>query len=348
VEISLTPRQEKILKAIIEEFVSSIEPVSSRVILHKLEIDCSSATIRNEMAELESKGYLFQVHTSSGRIPTHKGYRYYIDYLMEKSSLSPFEAQFIKQKYEQNFTELEEIISITIDLLAKLSNSLSIITSPQIKENWIKDIYLSLISSNRLLLVIIISTGVVIKKVIDNPPGLILDKLEEVSNILREKFCFRSLFQINNEITEERGIIENLLLEKFINCIKDSLIEYSGELLAKGVHNLLNLPEFKNTEKIKKILELIEANKLREIFYNISLAENIKELKKVNIIIGEESSFAELKECAIITTNYTISGDTIGLIGILGPTRMHYWRLVPLVDFIAKNLSLKLEELTLR
>ena len=343
--MELNERMKNILTAVVHRYITTAEPVSSAIIAEKYNLDLSTATIRHEMYLLEKYDYLWQPHTSSGRIPTDKGYRFYVDNLMIKSHLREKEKKEIIQIYNKS-KEFEETMKITSQLLSKLTNNIGVVLAPVIYNDLVKNIQFIPVGSNRILTIIVTDTGLICQKIIKVSGEINKDRLNYLSNFINSKLVEEdvNLTNLNNLLIEELDKIISFqerfnYIHKFLEECFD--FEYSeNKVYLDGRMNIIKHPEFKETDKLNYILSLIEEENV--------LANTIRRylgLRKTKIIIGKESKLKEMQNCSLVTSEYRIKGKSAGAIGILGPTRMDYPRMVSIAEYISDKLSEILSEL---
>ena len=342
--MELNERMKNILTAVVHRYITTAEPVSSAIIAEKYNLDLSTATIRHEMYLLEKYDYLWQPHTSSGRIPTDKGYRFYVDNLMIKSHLREKEKKEIIQIYNKS-KEFEETMKITSQLLSKLTNNIGVVLAPVIYNDLVKNIQFIPVGSNRILTIIVTDTGLICQKIIKVSGEINKDRLNYLSNFINSKLVEEdvNLTNLNNLLIEELDKIISFqerfnYIHKFLEECFD--FEYSeNKVYLDGRMNIIKHPEFKETDKLNYILSLIEEENV--------LANTIRRylgLRKTKIIIGKESKLKEMQNCSLVTSEYRIKGKSAGAIGILGPTRMDYPRMVSIAEYISDKLSEILSE----
>lgn len=336
-------RKKQVLHAIVNDYVATAEPVGSRTISKKYGLGVSSATIRNEMSDLEELGYIEQPHTSAGRIPSDKGYRYYVDCLMEKEQLTSVEVSSVKQLFTQRLTELDQIVQATCHLLSQLTNYTAIILVPKRGEGTLERIQLVPLSLYRVMVVIVSDTGFIHHRVLDLSDPIEPQRLQDIGNFLQSKLYGLNMEQVNltllKEITNQLSNHEQFkdftleLMEQVLLDSKDERVFLDGAL------NMLNQPEFRDVEKLKTLLSSLEKDQV------------VKSLLKkegrdgTDISIGGENPIRGINQCSVITKDYKINGKTVGSIGVLGPTRMNYSKAVTLVEYMTDQLSWILEKL---
>ncbi|NLY42548.1 MAG: heat-inducible transcription repressor HrcA [Clostridiaceae bacterium] len=336
--MELGERKRKILQAIIDDYIDCAEPVGSRKIAKKHELGLSSATIRNEMADLEDMGYLEQPHTSAGRIPSDLGYRLYVDQLMEKYQLTVAEINRIKLAMELKMRELNQVIQEASYAISKLTQYTTIISTPKMGKSTIKYLRIIPIDQFNSLLVLVTDTGVVKNYKIKTYNELDSDFIERLNIILNNKLTGLTLEQINSqrmqEIKKEIVCDEEILTSIFghiSDCINDI---NSADLYLEGTTNIFNYPEYNDIEKAKEFFSFVEQkDKL------IKLLNKVNGSKKINVLIGRENEFSELRECSIVTSTYSIGNKVIGLIGVIGPTRMRYAKTISSLEYLTDNLN---------
>lgn len=336
----LDERKIRVLYAIIESYINTAEPIGSRTISKEYNIGVSSATIRNEMSDLEEMGYLTKTHSSSGRIPSDKGYRLYVDSLMEfKNNKNDFKKkEDIKRILEEESKEIEQLILNSARLLSQITSYTSLALSPKQKETKIKHIQLLPIDKNQILLIVVNESGI-IKNTIFNVEVSIPEKqLNRITNMLNVKLKNHSFYEIDKKLNEElvrdfykyKGMIEEIIpiIGKSIGSM-DTIDLYSD-----GLTRLLSFPEYKDIDRVKSIISFIEdKNQLMDLL----LMENKD--KDIDISIGRENIYVPVKECSIITATYKLEGETLGKIGIIGPTRMNYLELIRTLKIFSENIS---------
>lgn len=331
----LDDRKKKILGAIVEEYIDNAEPVSSGVLVKKGELNCSSATIRNEMAELEKIGFLEKTHTSSGRIPSQKGYRYYVDELLREDSLSRVEMEFIKQKLEHKVNDLEELTRIATTTLSEITHYTTIAIGPNVNKHEIVDIKFVLLGSRVLMAVILTDSGIIRESVIKFDEDISEEQIADLTVIFKNKLIGKPLDEINipieEFITEEMKTGINII-RKIIEEI-NKILDDSSDVYLEGTNKVVDMPEFKKVDIAKDFLNVLNAKDLVSDILNTGLAEDI------NIYIGEESEKEELKNFSIVTFNHLLEGKDIGTIGIIGPTRMDYSKVIAVMKYISKKIN---------
>jgi heat-inducible transcriptional repressor len=337
----LTERQKQILQAIVDEYIKFAEPIGSRSISKIGDIPYSSATIRNEMADLEEMGYLEQPHTSAGRIPTNKGYRYYVDNLIElqglvasKKLLSGIREHFAKQK-----SQFEQVLEETANILSELTTYTSIIMGPDLHSTRLSRLEIVPLDNHSLVIVIVTDSGRVESQTINLPQELAPEEIERLVRILNYQLTGTPLHQLKQRI--EREIQETYLrnmhdyerVSEIINELTTKLdLEPENKIYLGGTVNLLNQPEFSNVESIRRLLGLFQHTEL--VKHLLSRAN-----EGIEVRIGLESDIAGASNLSVITASYQVAGRPMGTIGIFGPTRMDYNRVIKILDALTEDYS---------
>ena len=338
--MAIDERKIRILQAIINDYIMTGEPVGSRTIAKKYDLGVGSATIRNEMADLEEMGYLEQPHTSSGRVPSSKGYRLYVDRLMEKAQLSKEEELRIKEYIINSaMYEVDKILKEACLLLSELTNLTCIVQTPSMKRSYIKSIQLIKIDDSNLISVIVTDSGVIknhrIK--INNMPTN--EKLIQINEVLNRKLKNLTIEAINleviNELKKELAGFDDLF-SAILPALYESLNSNDKEdLVVEGTTNLFNYPEYNDIEKAKEMIQLI-SNK-------DCVIELLEPEGEITVRIGDENYIPEAKECSVITAEYSLGGRAIGSIGLIGPQRINYSKVLSIMAQVMKELNKSLK-----
>lgn len=338
----LTDRQLLILQVIVDEFIQNAQPVGSRSLAKKEGITFSSATIRNEMADLEELGFIEKTHTSSGRIPSEKGYRYYVDHLLSPQKLEQKDIYKIKSIFAERIYEMELLIKNSAQILSELTNYTAIALGPTAKEHKLKRIQIVPLNKETAIAIIVTDTGHVENKMFHIPEGLDSSDIEKLVNILNERLTGVSLDHLNDKIVKEVAVLLRHHIRHYDSILfnlADSLkLTHNEKLYFGGKTNMLSQPEFHDIDKVRDLFNFIEQE---EDFYDL-LRENPTGL---HIRIGRENNIAAMEDCSFVTATYSVGEEQLGTIAILGPTRMKYSRVISLMQVLAKNLSTTLTEL---
>ena len=330
----LDNRKKKILQAIIEEYVDTAEPVSSGNLVK--ELDCSSATIRNDMAELEKLGLIEKTHTSSGRVPSQKGYRYYVDELVRDDRLTKKEMEIIRDRLETEVNSLEELTKIATNTLSEMTHYTAITISPDLENHNIIDIKFLLLGTRVLMAVIMTDSGIIRESVIKFDDDLTQKQVDDLTTLFKSKLVGKPLEIISGPL--EEYIMDEIktgidIIKKIIEEINKIIIN-SKQVYLDGANKVTETPEFKKTDIAKDFLNVLDEKE--DIVANIL---NTGEADDINIYIGSESDKEELKNFSIVTFNHIVEGKDIGTIGIIGPTRMDYSKVISVMKYISKKLN---------
>lgn len=339
----LTDRQLLIFQVIVDDFIQSAQPVGSRSLSKKEEISYSSATIRNEMADLEELGFIEKTHTSSGRIPSEKGYRYYVDHLLAPQQLNKNDVHKVNSIFAERIYELEKIVQKSAKILSEMTNYTSIVLGPAVRENKLKKIQIVPLNQQTAIAIIVTDTGHVENRMFHLPETMDAGDLEKLVNILNDRLTGVPIESLNNKIYKEVAVLLRQHINNYdlmLNSIADTIkIPSSEKLFFGGKTNMLSQPEFHNIEKVKDLMNMIDQEE--------GIYELIRSNKKagINIKIGHENNNTAMENCSLITASYSMGSEQLGSIAILGPTRMEYSRVISLLQFISKDLSSVLSKL---
>ena len=309
--MELGERQRRILQAVIDDYIACAEPVGSRSISKNHELGLSSATIRNEMADLEELGYLTSPHTSAGRIPTDLGYRFYVDELMRRYRMSAH-------------------------IAALLTNYTTVVVTPEFRQSYVKRFEILAISPNEVLLVLVTSEGIIKNQLIRMRNNE--ESIKKLSSILNQELTGLTLEQISlAKISElQRSLGNSIDMMAIVNFISQSITELDGsDVYVSKAHNILEHPEYRDVDKAKGLINFLED---KESLKNV-VDQNDRD-SRINIVIGSESKFDQMQKTSIVTAKYAVGGTVVGKIGIVGPTRMDYAKVVTSLDSIAKHIDI--------
>jgi heat-inducible transcriptional repressor len=339
---NLTNREKEVLRYIVENFIKYALPIGSRAISKQTDLNLSSATIRNVMSDLEELDLLETPHTSAGRLPTDKGYRFYVDSLMNKENLNKAEINFIKSQIEDSKNSVvdnEDLFLETSRILGKISHQLAVVTQPFLSSGIFKKLELVNISATKILVILNIQSGYVRTVMMEVDTEVSRDKLDRLAAFLNERLQGLTLKEIR-ETFEERvndyKYDEPELIQMFINSI-DKLYydeEKGRKIFVGGTGDIITQPEFDDPKNFKSIIDLTEdKNLVVHIFQNSG-----KSSDEVTISIGSENQEKKLKDYSVVCTSYNF-GEIKGSIGIIGPKRMNYKKMVSLIEYTSKLIS---------
>lgn len=336
--MELSQRKRKILQAIIEDYIATAEPVASRNLARNHDLGLSAATIRNEMADLEEMGYLDKPHTSAGRVPSELGYRFYVDSLMQKYSLTMEEIAGLKESMDHRYSQLEGVISEISEIISKVTHYPTFVAFPQERQRRVRSVKLILIEEKVALVVVITDAGVVRNRKIKFDAEVNYEDIDAVSDFLSKQLAGLS----RSDITPARLMLiyeamggYSELLKVVVSFVLECLTEEAAKVYIGGASNILNNPEFSDIEKAKEFFSFMDRRE--NISKMLSLLEDGK--GGISIKIGSENGVEEMKDTSIVVANYSVGDKMKGKIGIIGPTRMNYARVVSSLELINAQLS---------
>ena len=328
-----------ILNAVVHLYITKAEPVSSEMIVSYYDLPISTATVRNDLLVLEKLGFLKKPHTSAGRVPTDKGYRFYVDQLMEKEigHLTDKEKQEIIEQYKM-LRDYNEIMKVTSKLISRLTNNLGVVLAPNMVKDTLRDIHFIALNNQRILITLVTNSGLFFQKMMRTNCDISEENLETITQIIKKEFYDKSLEIVNEEMLNQiyRYYFKYQTLESiwklFENCF--NFTEDEAKIFLGNRSYISRQPEFKEIEKLNYLFDFIEEEKNLVKIINKSILK-----KQIDIIIGSELGQELMENCSVITRQYLIKGKMRGAISVLGPTRMDYFKSVSILDFIADQLS---------
>ncbi|MCX5716378.1 MAG: heat-inducible transcriptional repressor HrcA [Candidatus Omnitrophica bacterium] len=328
-------RQNKILEIIISSYVNTASPIGSRTVSKKMGL--SSATVRNVMADLEEFGYITHPHTSAGRVPTDKGYRRYVESFTRLRSIPKDEARHIEEEYKIRRKSINDLIKKTAEILSAITHQTGVVLFPKGEDSTFKHIELISVGKKKILVVLVTSAGVVENFIADTKEDLAGDAAV-ITNLLNSECYGLSLTGIKNmllkRIKQERDSFQ-LVIEKTSDIIESILnLHRESELYLEGTSYLLAQPEFEGKEIARLIREVFEDKSVLSKLIEQDLGES-----GIRIHIGKENKFPYMRDCTILTSGYRIKDELVGRLGIIGPTRMEYDHLIPVVNYVSDVVS---------
>lgn len=327
-------RKEQILKLIVEEFIKTAEPVGSSTLLKEYGLTFSSATIRNEMAELENMGFLEKTHTSSGRIPSAKGYRYYVDNLREKVEDDVIKNQ-IQSLFEVNKSiQVEEAIKHSCEIISQLTNLTSVVLGPNAQTERMQKIQLVPIDDKSTVAVFVTDRGHVEHRIFELPENVSFENLETCVNILNDRIVGTPISQVADKVNLLKPLIAERVehFEVIFKAFLEAFLKFTYERVSVfGKANLFEHKEFTNDiEKLKKFVTLLDK---KDVWEKLETAEGIM------VKIGSENSLTEMNDVSIVTADIRVSKDQKGTVALIGPTRMDYQRVLSAVEYLQEQLN---------
>ena len=332
----LDERKKKVLQAIVEEYINTAEPVSSGSITKGHGLDYSSATIRNDMAQLESIGFLDKPHTSAGRVPSAEGYRYYVNELLKEDNLTLEEIKYIQNKLKIKVNEIEDLTKVATTTLSEITHYTTVAVGPKADKQIIEEIKFVSLGQRMLMVVIVTDTGLVKETIIKFDEDITESQVDTLNNLFNTRLRGKPLSKIDkpmaeyifSEVDYSIGIMKAIIEQ--INRIVE---EENNNIFLEGAKKSFDLPEFKSMKVAKNFVNLLDAkDEMVEIF-------NSGDAEDINIFIGDDDENSNLKDFSIITFKHTIGDKDLGTIGIIGPKRMDYAKVISVMKYISKKLN---------
>jgi len=333
----------KVLWAVVESYITNPDPVGSRFVTKKYAFNLSSATIRNIMADLEDMGFLHQPHTSAGRVPTDKAYRFYVDYLAQKEGAT--DASLMDEiigKLENIRTDINALLRETSRTLSTFSHYLGVALPPNPNNTTLKRINLFTYKERQVMVVLMTDEGIVNNKVIPLDLDLTQHDLNRISEYLNSEFTGQTLDEIRSSVLREMyldKVVCDTLISRAIRICREALSFEPGDIFISGLHEVLGLPDFSDIQRIKEISKAIEEKHLI-----IKLLDMLPRSEGVRVLIGSENPASEMRRLSMVVSSYREGDKPMGTIGIIGPTRMDYMKVITIVDTTAKFITKILSE----
>ncbi len=337
----LDDRPREILKLIIRSYVTSGEPVGSRTLAKTMEWKLSPATIRNIMADLEDEGYLAQPHTSAGRIPSEKGYRFYVDNLADSGRLSKSDERYVSRMLAESENP-EDVMSRTSFVLSTISKNVGIVVAPPMAATILKHIEFVNLTDGKILVIFVSTSGLVQRKLIRVGERYTQDELDKAGRYLVDKFSGKTLTDIRNELLHmmqaERSLFDRML--SLLQTWRETLDQQSiaiDSVYLQGTANIISQPEFADVERMKMLFQMFEEKGRLVKILNECISGAPPE--GVRIAIGSELGVPDMRDFTLITSSYASSDHTTGFLGIIGPTRMEYERGISIVGYLGRLIG---------
>lgn len=334
--MDLDARKQKILQAIIQDYISSAEPVGSRTIARKYDLGVSAATIRNEMFDLEMMGYLEQPHTSAGRIPSLKGYRFYVDCLLEPTKITDAEKQFVCAWFQDKVSSVDQIFQSTAKVLARITHNVTLVMASQRLNSKLKYIRFLPLDDRRAIMIVVTDTGQVENCLYPRPAGASLDDLNIIAQRLTNYLAGMAMDHIDEKTIEafHETIVDDVELYRLAFRSMGQALHKGQQFYKGGTMELLNKPEFKDVDKAKSLFTMLEE---QDVVANILHDEG--EGEAVTVRIGEEAKLSPINDCSIIEATFTDHDVVLGKLAVLGPARMEYAKIIGLLDFMKQHVT---------
>ena len=343
-DFDLDPRAREVLREIVLQHIASGEAIGSRTLSKCGKFQLSPASLRNVMADLEELGFLAQPHTSAGRVPTDVGYRFFINHLMKSRPLSPREREVIDEEVAVG-DQIDDVLHHASSLLSKLSDQVGLVFMPTLLQFAIRSMDFISVAESKIMCVIVGANGVVVNKIIETRFPFSRDELEKISRYITGEFAGLTLDSIRRRLirmTEQERAHHDAMLQTTIalgiEAVND-VVPFDHDLYVEGATSILNKPEYSDAASLRKtFLALQEKEKLVELLETCLREEGLQ------ILIGSESDFTQVHNFSIVARRYGTNSTPLGMVGIIGPMRMEYARMAPLVDYLSRALSRKIEE----
>lgn len=330
--MEMTDRRRKILELVVREYISSAQPVGSEA-LSRLRLGVSSATIRNELAALESEGYLTHPHTSAGRVPTEKGYRYFVESLMGEFELSPIEQRMISHQFHQVTLDVDQWMRLSAAVLAHTAHAAALVTAPRSTRARFKHVELIGISDNTAMLVLVLQGGTVKQQMLNLSGPAEQEELRRLANRLNDRLAGRTATYVRSLAPEFNGFAASVV-DTIAAMMEQMDLHASRELYRDGLLDILRQPEFAIVDKMQQLLQVLEERSvLEEIMMSLAPSQGVQ------IVIGQEGGRPELNEYSMVLARYGIQDEASGVISVFGPIRMPYARAVSTVRYVSSLLD---------
>ncbi|MGI6452983.1 MAG: heat-inducible transcriptional repressor HrcA [Syntrophomonadaceae bacterium] len=334
--MTLDERKKKILESVIIEYVETAEPVGSRAVVKKHNLNISAATARNEMSDLEEMGYMEQPHTSAGRIPSEMGFRYYVDRIMLKESPTEQEIQMLGKILKEKIVDWDETIATIARYISQLTHYTAFVVAPGVDSSEIRLLQLVPLEPGLALLLVVTDMGIIMHRKIDLPDSINVNDLQIVGGFLNKAFQGKKLSDIRR--SDMQLVRDDLAKQRkrVVNCALEAIDHLFGskneKVVISGTLNILNEPEFKDYVRLKKILTLLE----EEVLFRELIPDDVGD--DITIRIGKENKVEDAQDMSLVVGGYSVFGE-MGKIGVIGPVRMEYWKAAGTVETIQAFLG---------
>jgi heat-inducible transcriptional repressor len=333
----LSERSRQILEAVIDDYIRTAEPVGSRTVTRRHGLALSPATVRNVMSDLEEMGFLSSPHTSAGRVPTDKAFRFYVDSLLQIRAITEIQQEEIRRQYQVPGRDVGEILKETSRILSSISNYIGIVVAPRFAANVFRQIEFVKLCGKRILVILVSESGIVQNRVIEADEDLSSEDMVRMTNYLNDLLHGLTISEVKARIVremEDEKVRYDKLLTRALKLSEVTLEESAADVFIEGQVNILEQPEFADVERMKEIFHTFE-----EKSQLINLLDCCMKADRVNIFIGSENFLSRMNQMSVITASYASGPNTLGVLGVIGPTRMGYDRVIPIVDYTARMLS---------
>ena len=340
-EDQVSERAQRLLRTLVEHYIREGQPVGSRILSRESGLQLSSATVRNVMADLEEHGFVTSPHTSAGRVPTDKGYRFFVNTLLKMQPPGEGEVQSLQRAFEAGLDDPKALVATASQLLSSFTRLAGVVTVPRQSSAALSQIEFVGLSDNRVLAILVVNGREVQNKVLQLDRYYSPDQLRRAASHLNEQFRGRELAEVRavlvEQLRETRAQMNQMMLDAI--SIAEHLFQPEGggddaDVLIAGETNLMSFAELSNVDKLRKLFEAF--NEKRDILH---LLDQSLHAQGVQIFIGHESGYTILDDCTVVAAPYARDNETVGVLGVIGPTRMAYERVIPIVDLTARLLG---------
>lgn len=343
--MDMSARKLQILQAIIMNYLETAEPVGSRTISRRFLMDLSSATIRNEMSDLEEMGLIEQPHTSAGRIPSSKGYRLYVDELMRQNSIEDSQFDLLVSLLKSRTMQLDSLLREIGDILATLTRYTAVVSLPQLKQTRLKHVQLVPVDESSILLVLVTDGNIVRNHLINLSHPITYEHLYQLSDVLNRELSNLTVREMDLPLIQKikrQCPGESETMESLLDAISDTLVSKDEvDIFTSGTTNILNFPEFSDLARARALMEFFQH---KDQVIHMLTTQETDEKPGVKIRIGAENRIEQLKDCSIVTTNYRINDQNMGSISVVGPMRMDYKKVVSALESLIRDFPGLFEE----
>ncbi|MCJ7556541.1 MAG: heat-inducible transcriptional repressor HrcA [Gammaproteobacteria bacterium] len=331
-------RAQHLLRVLVQRYIREGQPVGSRTLSRDSGLDLSAATIRNVMVDLEEMGFISSPHTSAGRVPTSRGFRFFVDTLLRLKPLSSAEVQSLARRISTEAQDQKSLVASTSAMLSSLTSLAGVVTTPRQPHASLRQIEFLPLSDKRVLAIIVINDQEVQNRILQLDRNYSGEELVRAANYLNEKFAGRELSQVREIIVEELKATRERMNQLMLDAISIAQRAFNQEdqdtFVVAGETNLMGFAALHDVDKLRRLFEAFNAK--RDI---LGMLDKVSSAHGVQIFIGEESGYSVLDDCSLVVAPYTSNDEVIGVLGVIGPTRMAYERVIPIVDVAAKLLG---------
>ncbi|HWM30023.1 MAG TPA: heat-inducible transcriptional repressor HrcA [Woeseiaceae bacterium] len=336
-------RAQYLLKVLIQRFIRDGQPVGSRTLSRDSGLDLSPATVRNVMSDLEELGFVSSPHTSAGKVPTPRGYRLFVDTLVRYKPPKGGDIRQLQAQFEQQFNDSDELLSAVSSMLSKITSMAGVVTLPRVQQATLRQIEFLSLSEKRVLAILVINDREVQNRILHTDRAYTADELQRAANYINENYAGTDLMQIRERLISDLERTRDSMNRAMHDIIAVAQAAMQGtapknEVLLAGETNLMDFAELSDLETLRRLFEAFSRKR-----FMLDLLDRSINAKGVQVFIGDESGVQILDNCSVVTAPYTVGDGTIGVLGVIGPTRMPYDRVVPIVDVTARLLGTALK-----